>query len=269
VDTAFFIASKLIWTLISPSTWVVLLPLIALSLFHYGFVKLSKLLSKVALLVVLLIGFYPVGQWLARPLESFTKPMGSVDSPDGIIVLGGAWLTAQSNYWNGWELNHAAERELAFLMLARQYPNAKLLFTGGSGKLSDQTSKESTFANKLYRDFGIPDERLVMEAESRNTYENAIYSKKLVEPELGERWILITSAYHMPRAIGVFCQQDWEVTPFPVDHFVANFSVTPHWAFAEHLWEVDRVVHEWVGLAAYRLLGKSSAMFPHECVKPL
>jgi len=266
LDNLFFIASKLIWMLISPANWLVLILLLALLLNRLGWRVWARCTWALEFGLILLIGAYPVGQWLAEPLESYSAiPGPDAPAPDGIIVLGGAWQTEQADYWQQWELNHAAERELAFLMLAERYPAAKLVFTGGSGRVFSQGHKEAHWAQALYRDFGLDETRLVLESESRNTDENARFSKRLVTPKIDERWWLITSAYHMPRSVGVFCQQGWSVTPYPVDHYYAGLSWRPNWQLAKHLQELERVLHEWLGLVVYRGTGKSSYLFPPRC----
>lgn len=245
------------WALISPSTLLVLLVFFAVLAGRFGLRLLSRVLGFICLTLVLLIGFFPVGAWLAYPLEHrYAQPVDP-DVPDGIIVLGGAWKSQGSAYWEQWELNHAAERDLALLALARRYPEAKLVFTGGSGQLFDQTLKEASFARQLYEDLGLDPARVAFESQSRNTYENALYSKKLVEPRPSESWWLITSAYHMPRSVEVFCAHEWAVTPFPVDHFYEPGVLIPNWALADHLWELERVSREWVGLIVYRVTGKA------------
>jgi uncharacterized SAM-binding protein YcdF (DUF218 family) len=266
LENGFFFASKFIWMLVAPANWLLLLPLLALLLHRLQWRAWAVWVWSLEVLLILLIGAYPVGQWLVKPLESYsTLPALDAPAPDGIIVLGGAWETATSGYWQQWELNHAAERELAFLVLAERYPAAKLVFTGGSGRVFSQGLKEAHWAEALYRDFGLDQTRLVLESESRNTDENARFSKRLVAPKVGEHWWLITSAYHMPRSVGVFCQQDWSVTPYPVDHYYAGLSWRPNWQLANHLQELEQVLHEWLGLVVYRITGKSSQLFPVRC----
>jgi len=266
LDTFFFLASKFIWVILSPANWLIFMPVLAIVLKRLGFLRWSSLIWSIEIFTVVLIGFYPVGQWLVKPLEYYRVDPPSADvNPDGIIVLGGAWITSTSDYWQQWELNHAAEREFALLTLARRYPEAKLVFTGGSGKVFVQGAKEATFAQTLYEDMGLDLSRVTFESESRNTYENALLSKQLVQPNEGEVWWLVTSAYHMPRAVGVFCKQAWAVQTYPVDHFYSGFSARPQLAFADHLLEFERVVHEWVGLVAYRVTGKTTSMFPDQC----
>lgn len=259
MDTLFFILSKVLWALVSPASVLLLIAASAWLSHRLGWWRISRALCLTDIVLVLLIGFFPVGAWIVYPLEHRYSMPASTDIPDGLIVLGGAWRPQGSAYWNQWELNHAAERELALLALARRFPDAQLVFTGGSGRLLDQDHKEAAIAKSMYADLGLDLDRLILESESRNTYENALFSKRLVEPVEDESWWLITSAYHMPRALGAFCAQQWSVQPYPVDHFYEPGVLRPNWAFADHLWELERVAREWLGLLVYRLTGKSDS----------
>jgi len=266
LDTLFFIASKISRPFLSPSTWLIIFPLLAWLFLKLRWIKTARILWVFEFLLVTIIGFYPVGQWLVWPLENTTEiSEKNLNSPDGIIVLGGAWLTEQSEFWQHWELNHAAEREFAFLALARKYPDAKLVFTGGSGKIFGQSVKEASFARQLYQDLGLDLSRVIFESESRNTYENGMLSQKLVNPSTSETWWLITSAYHMPRSLGVFCHLGWQVTPYPVDHIYRKQSWIPKWNLTDHLWELERVSQEWIGLIVYRLSGKTNSFLTSGC----
>ena len=266
MDSFFFIASKLSRPFLSPTTWLVVIPIIAWCLSALTFKRWARFFWLFEFVLIVTIGFYPVGQWLAEPLERFSVlPDENAPAPDGIIVLGGAWLTEQSEYWHQWELNHAAERELAFIALARKYPDAKLVFTGGSGKLFSQDTKEASLAKQLYFDLGVDLSRVVFENESRNTFENGFLSQRLVLPMESERWWLVTSANHMPRSMGVFCGLGWQVTPYPVDHQYRQQSWLPKWNLTDHLWELERITQEWIGLVVYRITGKTQTFFPKDC----
>ncbi|EAR07316.1 YdcF family protein [Reinekea blandensis] len=256
MDDVFFLLSKLLWGLVSPSGLLLSGAFLAWFL-RSRLPRVTRWLSVLVILALLLIGFYPVGAWLVYPLEHRFKPPNTEQAPDGIIVLGGAWRTQSSVYWGQWELNHAAERDLAMLALARRFPEAELVFTGGSGKLFSQQFKEADVARQLYSDLGLNPVRVQFESESRNTYENARFSQKLINPDVADIWWLVTSAYHMTRATEVFCGIGWRVVPYPVDHFYEPGSWRPNWAFADHLWELERVSREWLGLWVYRATGRA------------
>lgn len=265
MDALLFILSKTLTVLMFPSTWLVLLPGLAFLCWHIKLRVLSKVCWVVEIALVAVIGFFPVGEWLAWPLENFSTSPEGQRPPDGIIVLGGAWLTETSDEWSRLELNHAAERDITLVSLAHQYPEAELVFTGGSGRLFSQELKEADLARALYQSLQIPESRVMFESESRNTFENAQFSQRMVSPTEDQTWWLITSAYHMPRSQGVFCKVGWHTEAYPVDYFFSGFKFRPAWNFSNNLWVLDRVFREWVGLMAYRMLGRTNEIFPTEC----
>jgi uncharacterized SAM-binding protein YcdF (DUF218 family) len=161
-------------------------------------------------------------------------------------------------------LNESAERVTVVAELARHYPNARIVFSGGNGNLLLREGAEADLAIELFKSFGIDPKRLISENHSRNTVENALFSKRMVNPKPGERWLLVTSAYHMPRAIGVFRAAQFEVEAYPVDFRTRGWDdvMLPFGTVGDGLRRVDTAIREWVGLAAYRITGWSSALFP-------
>jgi uncharacterized SAM-binding protein YcdF (DUF218 family) len=192
---------------------------------------------------------------LIIPLEDRFPPWDAArGAPDGIIVLGGAI--------DAWGPRN--ERLVVVPELLRRYPNARILFSGGSGALIDDGDAEAKFAARLLESLGIARSRITLEDRSRNTLENAVFSKAIVQPKPGERWLLVTSAYHMPRAIGVFRKAGFPVEPYPVDWRTvgAEGAMRPFATIGDGLRRTDTAVHEWVGLAVYWLTGRSSELFP-------
>ena len=264
MDTVFFLASKVIWALISPDSLIVIL---GVSAWIAAILKWQRILRSVlasCALLLLLIGFFPVGEWLIAPLENrFTTNAALPSEVDGIIVLGGAILPRLSNTWQQPEVNGSADRLINFLYLARLYPNAQLVFTGGSGAVSEQEFKEAEMAQILFDQLGLAQRAIIFESESHNTSENARHSKALVTPESDENWLLVTSAFHMPRSIGVFCQEQWIVHPYPVDHYSQNGNLLRlNFSFSTNLSVLRRAIKEWVGLVAYRISGKTDRLLP-------
>ena len=264
MDTVFFLASKVIWALISPDSLIVIL---GVSAWIAAILKWQRILRSVlasCALLLLLIGFFPVGEWLIAPLENrFTTNAALPSEVDGIIVLGGAILPRLSNTWQQPEVNGSADRLINFLYLARLYPNAQLVFTGGSGAVSEQEFKEAEMAQILFDQLGLAQRAIIFESESHNTSENARHSKALVTPESDENWLLVTSAFHMPRSIGVFCQEQWIVHPYPVDHYSQNGNLLRlNFSFSTNLSVLRRAVKEWIGLVAYRISGKTDRLLP-------
>lgn len=271
MDSAFFWASKILWTLISPDTLFLLLLCSAYLMLLLGWRRGGKFLLGISCLSALLVALLPVGDWLYLPLETrFEASPALPDTLDGIILLGGFLDTQGSDAWEQVQTNEAAERLLAFQALARQYPTAKLVFTGGNGTLNSHVSKEADSLPALMESLGLAARDLILESQSRNTWENVQLSRALVAPRPQERWLVITSAAHMPRTVGIFCEQQWPVTPYPVD-FRANPKrlLLMEVSFADHLLALRWASREWVGLIAYYFTGKTSQFLPNresDCV---
>ena len=266
MDTVFFWLSKIGWAVVAPDSLLVLLLISGCILLWAGKIKSAKILLSVLTLAVLVVAVFPVGSLLLRPIESRFKQDPEINTPvDGIIVLGGAELAELSAAWRQPELNQHAERFTAFIMLARRYPDAKLVFSSGSASLTNQQYKGADVAVRLFAEQGLEPGRITFERESRNTYENAVFSKHLLKPEPGERWILVTSADHMPRAVGIFCKLGWSVVPYPVDHQVKPEGFTPEWHFLEHLDTLYTAAYEWTGLLVYYATGKTDSLLPKSC----
>lgn len=269
LNTLFFYASKIVWALLSPATLIYLLLMLGVALLFFKKIDQAKILLTTVAVLLSLISILPLGLWLASPLEKrFPANPELPDNIDGIILLGGAIDPLKSYIWNQPEFGAAADRYTAFIALAKNYPEAELIFTGGAGTLLDQEYKEADVALYFLESMGIERSRLEMERDSRNTFENAVNSKALMQPATGENWILVTSATHMPRSIGVFCQQDWAVIPYPVDH-----ETTPgrpwrlSFDLAGNLNTLNKHTKEWVGLLAYFISGRTTAFLPRQCLE--
>lgn len=267
MDTLFFYISKLIWLLISPDSLLLILIIFSLVLLYFGKTQLAKTTLTITTLLLIVIALFPTGEWLLYPLESRFKTNPDLpEKIDGIVVLSGAEDPELSHIWNQVELAGAAERDLAFLNLARQYPKAKLIFTGGSGSLTKQKYKAADVAKMLFKQQSFDIKKIQFEHKSRNTYENAIYSKDIAKPLKNENWLLITTSWHMPRSIGIFCKAEWPIIPYPVDHqtnkddlFRVDFDLS------RNLIVLKTGIKEWLGLFAYYLSGKTTSLLPNTC----
>ncbi|SNS34637.1 Uncharacterized SAM-binding protein YcdF, DUF218 family [Noviherbaspirillum humi] len=267
MDTAFFLASKLAWFIVSPSSVMLVGLALILLLLRTGNLRLARRAAAFLLLALLPVAFFPVGEWLLFPLESrFPANPVLPERVDGIIMLGGAERAGHSSVWRQPEFTAHAERPMAFIALARRYPQAKLIFSGGSGRLVDRDYREGEVARMLFAQIGPDPAGVTFEIASRNTVENALYSKRLVSPRPGENWVLITSAAHMPRAIGVFCALGWPVIPYPVDHQSwPGHLLRLDLNLGANLAELDSAVHEWAGLVSYAVTRKTPAVLPRPC----
>ncbi len=260
----FFLAAKVIWFILQPSTALVLLLLVGMILIVFGRAHAGALTMFIASAGLLVAGLLPLGTLMILPLED-RFPRGAVDGPvAGIIVLGGG-IDQQIGIARGvTTLTEAGERLTEAVALARRYPEARLVFTGGTANLLADGPSEADAARKFFAEMGIPPERLTVEDKSRDTAENARFTKALIDPKPGERWLLVTSAWHMPRSVGCFRAAGWPVIAWPTDYRTAgpqDLQVLMARA-SIGLTMVDVAAKEWVGLVAYRLAGRTDALFP-------
>lgn len=267
MESLFFWISKIGWLLIAPDNFLILCLLLGAVCLVLNRAFFAKLFLLPSIFVIALVAICPVGEWLLHPLESqFETNPRLPDKIDGVIVLGGAEKAVMAKKWQQVELNMAAERQTAFIRLARRYPNAKLIYTGGSGSLVSQKFKGADVAERLYAELGLSRDRVTIERNSRNTYENAVYSKKLIQPQNNENWVLITTAWHMPRSVGIFCRVGWSVIPYPVDHWTwPENRLFSDVEFYENIRALHVGVKEWVGLLVYYLTNKTDRLFPRGC----
>jgi uncharacterized SAM-binding protein YcdF (DUF218 family) len=262
MDSLFFVASKLIWALLRPDS-LLMLALAASWLLLRRRPAFARSLLGLTLMAMAGLAIWPVQNLLLAPLENrYPSPVIPGDVA-GIIVLGGAELADQSALRNQVQMNAGAERMTAAMTLARLYPAAQLIFTGGSGKLGGGASG-SDVAKRLFAELGLPQDRLLLETASRNTAENATLTAALLQPEPGQHWLLVTSGYHMPRSVAAFCAAGWTgLIPYPVDYRSSGDGAG--WRFAENAADLTTAWREWIGLLAYRLTGRATDPSP-ECL---
>ena len=261
----FFPASKVIYFLITPSNLFIFTVLAGLLLSATTRLRRTGTgLATLGALGLALGGLAPLSEALLLPLEQRFAPFpADAPAPAGIIVLGGAVEAGLSEARDQVVVNDAGERPIYLADLARRFPGARLVFSGGSGFIGGGVA-EADVISRQADVIGVPRTRLILENRSRNTYENAAFTAALVQPKPGERWLLVTSAWHMPRAIGCFRQAGFAVDAFPVDYRTRGWSdLTRVNGFAsDGLLQLDLAVKEWVGLAAYRWSGYTPDWLP-------
>ncbi len=263
----FFALSKILWFLAKPETvFLGLLGIGTLLLWIRTYRRIGRICVTATLLLGLGIAIFPVGSVVLSGLEDRFPPIPRADLPSvigGIIVLGGVLDQFVSSNRGQVSLNASAERLTEFAALAKRYPDAKLVFSGGSGSLIDQSMKEADYVAPFLEEIGIDPGRVIFENQSRNTFENATLSRERVAYEPGKAWILITSAFHMPRAVGCFRQAGWTVIPYPVDFsYRRGTTMEPTFAFATGLGKLDAAIHEWLGLFVYWMTNRTGTLFP-------
>ena len=215
----FFVLSKTLGYMLMPTNFLIGVGFVGAILLLTRFASLGRKLVMAAVLLLVICGLSPLGNLLLYPLEQRFPPWkaGAGAPPDGIVVLG-ASIEADLSAAHGTPVVRSApDRIIAAAALAHRYPNARILFTGGSANLISNDAREADFAGAIFESLGIAKSRLIMERASRNTLENAQFSKALVAPKEGERWLLVTSAFHMPRSVGLFRKAGFAVEAYPVD----------------------------------------------------
>jgi uncharacterized SAM-binding protein YcdF (DUF218 family) len=261
----FFIFSKILGFFALPSDDAAVLAALGVILLFTRFKRTGRACATLGIVLLLVAGLTPLGNALMLPLEQRFPPWDAArGAPTGIIVLGGAIGPELSAARGTPDLNESAERITATAALARQYPDARIIYSGGDARLVLKGGNEAQYAIVLFESLGIAASRIAAESRSRNTIENARFSKAIADPKPGERWLLVTSAYHMPRAIGAFRHVGFAVEAYPVDWRTRGpiDLVMPMESVTAGLRRTDTAVHEWVGLFAYWATGRSAALFP-------
>ena len=261
----FFVLSKVLGFFALPSNFAIVLGLAGALVLPTRYARAGRRLMLAGLIALALLGLSPFGNSLIIPLEDRFPPWDDTrGAPDGIVVLGGAITPDVSAVRSQVALNEAAERITETVALARRYPQARIIYSGGTGALIYREGNEAVSAMKLFESLGIPPERVTAEEQSRNTVENAVFSSLLAMPQPGERWLLVTSSYHMPRAMGVFRAAGFAVEAYPVDWRTRGprDTVRPFTSLAAGLERTDTATREWIGLLVYWLTGRSAELFP-------
>lgn len=255
---AMFVLSKLLSFVTQPLSWVIAV-LAAGVLLQRRRPRAARALLWSALTVLVLQGWEPLPDALLRRLEAQHPRPAQPDLQRyaGVVVLGGALEPAA--LWTSHEqpaLNSAAERMTAGVALLQRAPGLRLLFTGGEGELLGSPLSEAERAQRFYAEQGVDPQRLIFESASRNTYENAVFSARMSGVDKSRPWLLLTSAWHMPRALATFQQAGWNVTPWPADYRAARESDWHRYSLASSALKWQTALHEYLGLAVYRLAGR-------------
>ncbi len=259
-----FALSKILWFPARPGHFAIILGFIGLFLVWRGR-RFGRWLILFSLGFFALLVVTPVNQWLLMPLEDrFPRPAEAPAHVDAIIVLGGAVEQNITEARGIPSLNGASERMTEGVILARRYPDARVVFTGGQGSFVHGGLTEADVARQLWTAMGLPPERVIYEDQARNTHENAVLTARLLDPKPGQVFLLVTSASHMPRSVAVFRAAGFrDIVPWPV-----NFRTGHTWAaqydapFPERLGQFEWAIREWIGLIAYRLMGRTESVLP-------
>ena len=256
-----FYLSKILWLIINPLNIILLLIII-------GFIlKFKKKNYKFFYLLALILFFFtsilPIGNFLIYQLEKkFHEKVILPEKIDGILILAGATNLELSQEYDNINLNGSVERLIESIYLIKNYPDAKIVFSGGSGLINKQNISHSDLAKKFFHKFKIDTEKIIFESKSRNTYESILYSKEIINPDINQNWLLITSAFHMRRSINIGKKLNWKFIPYAVDfNETKKIKFIPSLNILNNMNKFQSASHEWVGLIAYFLMGRSSSIY--------
>jgi uncharacterized SAM-binding protein YcdF (DUF218 family) len=258
----FFIASKALWLFAAPSALLIVGALIGVVVAGRRF---GRRLAVVCLLGLLAIGAAPLGALVMAPLENrFPLPPANLPAPVGIVILGGAIDDEISRARHQTTFDEGGERLSEAAALARKFPSARIIYSGGSSSLLGRPVTEGEEARGLLIALGVEPQRIMLETNSRNTDENARFTAAMVHPQADQAWLIVTSAYHMPRAMGLFRKAGFAAIAAPTDYRTAGgrSDWRLNFALPYGLGLFDLGVHEWIGLIAYRLSGRIDDLFP-------
>ncbi len=262
----FFVASKIFWMLASPINLLLFGTLAGVMLCYGRHARFGRRLALTAILLLLAAATLPFRGVLLSPLENrFPQPPADLQPPYGIIVLGGAISDPMSAARGQTIFDEGGERITEAVILAKRFPQARIVYTSGTNSVLGGTSNEAARARDLMVAMGVARDRVTIEDKARNADENARFTAAIVHPETPQRWLIVTSAFHMPRAMGVFEKAGFHPIAFPVSFYTTGRQVDDLRPILDPLGNLKTfvlAVHEWIGLAAYRASGRIDRLFP-------
>lgn len=255
-----------LWGVVSPAQLVPVAVIAGSALLLARRKRAGRWLLACGALGLLGFGLLPGAYYLARPLEQRYPAADLPDDVTGIILLAGSERPGASSAFGQPQTGTHGSRYIAALRLASRYPGALLVFTGGPLESAGEPalSRPSGVAARILRDVGIAPSRLRFDTSSRDTCAHAGNVRAMVQPAPGQRWVVVTSAMHMPRVMACFRAVGWaDVVPYPTDYR----AVPGRWGVetfqvARNLEMLDLAAHEWTGLVFYRLTGRTREVLP-------
>lgn len=259
----FFILSKIFWFIARPLNLLFFAALAAAVLGRLGWRRTARAALIAVALTFACVGFTQLPDWLIHRLESAVEPANLPADPAGIIVLGGGISANAQTDLADYHLGESGDRILRALELKRLYPAARLIYSGGLASIAEIGTPSAYAAQALVRALYGEDLGMELEARSRNTWQNAEYVAAMAGPDRDRKFLLVTSGYHMPRALGAFRQAGLQVAPVPTD-FRADPIRFPYitGASSYQFLKFSLFVKEIIGLVAYRLTNRSNSLFP-------
>jgi uncharacterized SAM-binding protein YcdF (DUF218 family) len=251
----FFFLSKILFFLTTPIVWI-------FGLLLYGILTKKDILKKRLLWTSLICFYFFSNAFIAdefvRAYEDRSITYSDITKTyDAVIVLGG--FSNFDSKQNLIQFHSATDRLMAGIKLYKTGKAKKIMISSGSGQLMNPNEKEALFIKSYLLDIGIPEKDLIIESESKNTRENAVYSAKILNKEyINGNYLLVTSAFHIPRAKSCFTKVGLTITPFSVDHqsgprkFLFDHLFIPD---SDSLRRWQMLIKEWIGFTTYKIMG--------------
>lgn len=250
-----FIIGKLITALIRPLFWMILIPLIA------AFKIKNPKKKKIWLLIAVGIGFLCSNKIVVNEFALLweTDACELKTLPKTAIVLGG--FCEYDGDRKKIVFTDAGERLFKAIELYHKKQIDTIIISGGTGDVFSMRNPEAYYAYRYLADLGIDSTHILYETQSKNTDQNAINTKKLLDKMNHHgKILLITSAFHMKRSEGCFRKREMDIVPYPV-HFIGSkgrgYYFADYFLPQSHaLHRFDLISKEWIGYLAYKITGK-------------
>ncbi len=252
----FFTMSKILTPLFYPIGFSILLSALAF-LFFRKRPGLSRTLVGSSVLLLWICSTEGFSSWLITPLESGYPRRPPVEKIDAVVVLTGMVDLKRSGQGIV-ELEAASDRIIEGILLAGRFPESLLIISGGSGNpLHQEVSEGALLSRYLVPQLGISIGRIAVDPTSRNTFENAVNTREILSKHHIKRFVLITSAYHMQRAMACFRKAGLDPIPWPVDFrsHIDGLDISSFLPDTFSLRQTDTAIHEYVGLLMYEIMG--------------
>jgi uncharacterized SAM-binding protein YcdF (DUF218 family) len=252
--------SKLTSFIWDPAAWLVALLALGVALLFFRNERLRKWGRRVCVLTLFLFSLL---SWRSIPDALISGLEGAHDVPTdvskfhGVVVLGGAFSSGRARGTILPALSCSAERVTEAVPLLKKNPHLQLLFAGGDARLVGASEPESDEARAFFKRMDIESSRMRFESKSRNTFENAVNSFEVAGADNTKPWLLLTSAWHMPRALATFQKAGWNVTPYPVDHYAPNEINAFDFSVSGGLESWQLLIREVAGGLIYKVLDRS------------
>ena len=226
--------------------------------------RAARLISYGLVIFCVILAILPFGMIVIQALENrFPQNPKLPTKIHGVLVLGGIINAEITEARAAPAMSDGVERISELKVLLKHSPELRIVFTGGSGDPLKQQFKEAHSVPEVLKRFEIKLASVVFEDRSRNTHENAVFTYQIVRPKDDENWVLVTSAFHMPRSVGVFRKAGWRIIPYPVDYkTTGNEPFRLGFDFRGGISGFATALHECLGLLFYWLTDRSDSLFP-------